>query len=244
VGKEYLGLEERFGYWRDTHVCIEGAAVTSLAIRFVQDWNYATGENLFVKDQLFCVPDYWEEGEEPVQIISSGPDSKNKLIRNNYLRLIHLARKNIYIETPYFIPDEEIYEALNIAARSGIDVKIIVPCKPDHPFVYWATYAYLGEILEAGARCYAYENGFLHAKCMCVDGMVSCLGTANMDMRSFSLNFEVNAVIYSAETAGKLERVFEEDIEKSRLITREMYQSRSLMTKLKEQICRLFAPLL
>lgn len=244
VGREYLGQDEKFGYWRDTHICIEGAAVTSLAVRFALDWNYATKDNLFLREQLFEPSKYRKCGSEMVQIVSSGPDSRSKVIRNNYLRLIHLAKKNIYIQTPYFIPDEEILDALKIASKSGIDVRIMIPCKPDHLFVYWATYSYLGEVIEAGAKCYTYDAGFLHAKCMCVDGLVSCVGTANMDIRSFSLNFEVNAVIYSEVTTKRLEEAFENDIFKSTLITRKRYQSRSLWIKIKEQFSRLLSPFL
>lgn len=238
VGREYIGKDKKFGYWRDTHICIEGSAVTSLAMRFVLDWNYAARENLFLEDRLFELPTYVRNGRDPVQIISSGPDSKSQEIRNNYLRLIHMARKNIYIQTPYFIPDDDIRDALEIAAKSGIDVRIMIPCKPDHPFVYWATYSYLGEMVEAGARCYTYNNGFLHAKCMCVDGLVTCMGTANMDIRSFSLNFEVNAVIYSARTTGRLMEAFENDIAKSTLITRKKYEQRDFIIRIKEQFCR------
>lgn len=108
VGREYLGKDRKFGYWRDTHICIEGSAVTSLAVRFVLDWNYAARENIFLEDRLFEIPTYVRNGRDPVQIISSGPDSKSQTIRNNYLRLIHMARKSIYIQTPYFIPDDDI----------------------------------------------------------------------------------------------------------------------------------------
>ena len=244
VGREYLGKDRKFGYWRDTHICIEGSAVTSLAVRFVLDWNYAARENIFLEDRLFEIPTYVRNGRDPVQIISSGPDSKSQTIRNNYLRLIHMARKSIYIQTPYFIPDDDIKNALIIAVKSGIDVRIMVPCKPDHPFVYWATYSYLGEMIEAGARCYTYDNGFLHTKCLCVDGLVSCIGTANMDIRSFALNFEVNAVIYSARTTERLMEAFENDIPKSTLVTRKKYKQRSLMIRTKEQFCRLLSPVL
>ena len=244
VGREYIGKDKKFGYWRDTHVCIEGSAVTSLAVRFVLDWNYAARENLFLEDRLFEIPTYARNGRDPVQIISSGPDSGSQEIRNNYLRLFHMARKNIYIQTPYFIPDDDIRDALEIAAKSGIDVRIMIPCKPDHPFVYWATYSYLGEMIEAGARCYTYDNGFLHAKCMCVDGLVTCMGTANMDIRSFSLNFEVNAVIYSARTTERLMDAFENDIAKSTLVTRKRYEQRNFVIRIKEQFCRLLSPVL
>ena len=204
IGKEYIGLSEKFGYWRDTHLCIEGSAVTSLAVRFVMDWNYAARDNLFLRDELFEIPEYVRNGREPVQIISSGPDSKSEEIRDNYM----------------------------------------IPCKPDHPFVYWASYSYLGDMIEAGAKCYVYNNGFLHVKGLTVDGLVSCFGTANMDIRSFELNFEVNAVIYSEETTKKLEEAFEQDILNSTLVTKRLYEERSLLIRGKEQFSRLLSPLL
>lgn len=244
VGREYLGLDSKFGYWRDTHLCIEGAAVTSLAVRFVLDWNYAAKENLFLRDSLFEFPQYVRGGHDPVQIISSGPDSQTKTIHDNYLHLIHSAKDHVYIQTPYFIPDDSILDALKIASRAGIDVRIMIPCKPDHPFVYWATYSYIGDMVAAGAKCYVYNNGFLHAKTLSVDGMVACVGTANMDIRSFGLNFEVNATIYSERTVQKLERAFENDMNQCTYITRKIYEERSLVIRIKEQFSRLLSPLL
>ena len=244
VGREYLGRDKKFGYWRDTHLCIEGAAVTSLAVRFVLDWNYAAKENLFLEDSLFEIPQYTRNGRDPVQIISSGPDSKTKMIHDNYLRLIHRAQDHVYIQTPYFIPDDSILDALKIAAKSGVDVRIMIPCKPDHPCVYWATYSYIGEMVAAGAKCYVYNNGFLHAKTLSIDGMVACVGTANMDFRSFGLNFEVNAVIYSERTVQRLERAFENDMTLCTQVTRKVYDERGLVIKAKEQFSRLLSPLL
>lgn len=244
IGREYLGQDEKFGYWRDTHLCIEGAAVTSLSVRFVLDWNYAARENLFLEDKLFQIPQYVRNGHDPIQIISSGPDSQTKTIHDNYLRLIHHAKEHVYIQTPYFIPDDSILDALKIASRSGVDVRIMIPCKPDHPFVYWATYSYIGDMVAAGAKCYVYNNGFLHAKTLSVDGMAACVGTANMDIRSFGLNFEVNAVIYSERTVQRLERAFENDMTKCTQVTRKVYDQRSLLVRVKEQFSRLLSPLL
>ena len=244
IGEEYLGRNRKIGYWRDTHICIEGSAVTSLAVRFVLDWNYAAKENLFLEDRLFEIPEYVRGGQEPVQIISSGPDSAQPAIRDNYLELIHKANDHIYLQTPYFIPDEAVLAALRIAAHSGVDVRIMVPCKPDHPLVYWATHSYLGEMIAAGARCYTYNDGFLHAKTLTVDGKVTCMGTANMDIRSFQLNFEVNAVIYSRKTTRAMEEAFLNDIRKSTLVTGQLYKERSLKIRIKEQFSRLFSPLL
>lgn len=254
IGKEYVDLDERFGHWRDTHLRITGSAVWALGLRFAMDWNYAAGENLLES------PGVWKATEQQgaelphisaedrdycdIQIISSGPDNTTKQIRDNYLRLINKARKTIYIQTPYFIPDEEILTALKIAVRSGIQVNIMIPCKPDHMFVYWATYSYVGELVMHGANCYTYDNGFLHSKGIIVDGQVFCYGTANMDIRSFALNFEVNAVVYDAGKAREMEGYFLQDLEYCTCITKDIYSSRGLWTRIREQVCRLLSPLL
>ncbi len=189
-------------------------------------------------------PEIKGKGSTGVQIISSGPDSRSQEIRDNYLRLISKAKNNIYIQTPYFIPDESVMTALRIAAMSGVDVRLMIPCKPDHPFVYWATYSFVGELLEAGVKCYTYDNGFLHAKGLMVDGLAASYGTANMDMRSFYLNFEVNAVLYSSGLTRQLEDIFLKDLGKSTEITPYDYSQRSLYIRLKEQVSRLLSPLL
>ncbi len=177
-----------------------------------------------------------------MQIISSGPDSQTKEIHDNYLRLIHHAKDHVYIQTPYFIPDDSILDALKIASQSGVDVRIMIPCKPDHPFVYWATYSYIGEMVAAGAKCYVYDNGFLHAKTLSVDGLVACVGTANMDIRSFALNFEVNATIYSERTVGRLEAAFENDITQCKQVTRKVYDERSLLIRAKRAVFKVVIP--
>lgn len=270
IGKEYISKVPRFGYWRDTHLKIRGDAAIALQIRFALDWNYATHENLFLSGRYFeeTYPGKvmaarddptGDAGDDPtgnagedlagdalvgIQIISSGPDTRTKNIRDNYLELIHRAKDHIYIQTPYFVPDDAILSALKIAARSGVDVRLMIPCMPDHPFVYWATYSYAGELVDAGARCYVYENGFLHAKGLTVDGMVSCYGTANMDIRSFELNFEVNALIYDGRSTERLEQAFLEDLPHCREITRESYGDRGVLIRIREQFCRLLSPLL
>lgn len=244
IGKEYIGLDERFGYWRDTHLRIRGSGVMGLQLRFVLDWNYAARENLFGNGKYLFQKPRIHPGCCEMQIISSGPDHSLQQIRDNYLRLIHKVSHSIYIQTPYFIPDEPIFSALLLAARSGIEVNIMIPCKPDHPFVYWATYSYMGDMVMAGANCYIYQNGFLHCKGMVVDGRVLCYGTANMDIRSFALNFEVNAVVYSEQKAREMEDIFREDLKQSSRVTRDLYAGRKLRIRLKEQVCRLMSPLL
>ena len=244
VGREYISKDKKFGYWRDTHLVLQGPSVINLESRFALDWNYATKENLFLKRKYFALPQDIPEGDNGIQIISSGPDSKYQQVRDNYLKLINSAKKNIYIQTPYFIPDESIMVALTMAIKSGVDVKLMIPCKPDHPFVYWATYSYMGELLSMGGKCYTYQNGFLHSKGIVVDGEVLCYGTANMDIRSFELNFEVNAVIYNEETAKKMEEIFLNDIKHCKEVTVFDYTHRKLIVRIKEQVSRLMSPVM
>ena len=134
--------------------------------------------------------------------------------------------------------------ALQIAVRSGVEVNIMIPCKPDHPFVYWATYSYVGELILEGANCYTYDNGFLHAKGIIVDDAVFCYGTANMDIRSFELDFEVNALVYDEDKAKELVKIFKKDVQQSTLITKDKYRSRNIFIRFKEQVSRLLSPLL
>ena len=245
IGKEYIGKDKKFGYWRDTHLKIKGVAVLDLQIRFILDWNYATKENLIKNEKYMQIDDAINtEGEVGIQIVSSGPDSTSQTIRDNYLRLINKAEKSIYIHTPYFIPDESVLTALTIAAKSGIDVRLMIPCKPDHPFVYWSTHSFAGDLVMAGARVFKYEDGFLHAKGIMIDGEVCSYGTANMDMRSFALNFEVNAVIYNSDVTEELESQFLEDIDKCSELTKYDYVRRSMIIRIKEQVSRLLSPLL
>lgn len=249
IGREYISKDSKFGYWRDTHLKLRGEAVIGLEIRFALDWNYAAGENLFQNADYFqeCGDDFYTccmDRPLGIQIISSGPDRSVRQIRDNYLELIQKAKKHVYIQTPYFVPDNAVLSALQIAAYSGVDVKLMIPCKPDHPFVYWAGYSYVGDLLRAGAHCYTYENGFLHAKLVTADGQVSCCGTANLDQRSFFLNFEVNAVIYDEQVTKQLEQQFLHDLEKCREITKESYAQRGRLVRFREQCCRLLSPLL
>jgi len=244
IGREYIGLDEKFGYWRDTHLRIRGSGVMGLQQRFVLDWNYTAKEDLFQEKELFVEPGPGDRDHCAMQVISSGPDNSLEQIRDNYIRLISKAKERIFIQTPYFIPDEAFLSTLLIAARSGVELNLMIPCKPDHPFVYWATYSYMGQMVDAGANCYTYDNGFLHSKGIVVDGEAFCYGTANMDIRSFALNFEVNVVGYNRKKAQELERIFQEDLKHCTKITRDIYAARPLKIRVKEQMCRLLSPLL
>ncbi len=243
VGDEYLGLNSKFGYWRDTHLRIEGSAVHPLQTRFILDWNQASKKhNIEYAERYF--PAIPRKGSVGMQIVSSGPDSEWEQIKDGYLKMIFIAKKYIYIQTPYFIPDISFLDALRIACLSGIDVRIMIPNKPDHMFVYWATYSNIGKLLKAGAKVYIYENGFLHTKQIVVDDELSTVGTANIDVRSFKLNFEINAFIYDREKSHELAELFEQDMQLSTELTYEAYLQRSRMIKIKESISRLLSPIL
>lgn len=256
IAKEYIGETEKYGYWRDTHLKITGESARDLNDRFILDWNCASKKKIEWEEKNVRedkIQDNTEKRMEEVadkenhvgmQIISSGPDTKYPYIRDNFLKIIYKAKKHLYIQTPYFIPDEAVCSAVKMAALSGVEVKLMIPCKPDHICVFWATHSHLEEMLQAGVQCYCYQNGFLHAKGIMADGEISSYGTANMDTRSFVLNFEVNAVLYNEKITNQLEEVFLEDIQKCKRITLYDYEHRSVWMRIREQLSRLLSPLM
>ncbi len=242
IANEYLGYKKKFGYWRDTHIRISGGAVLDLNGIFLMDWRVASREDAELTNFFFAPVS--ESGNSPMQIVCSGPNSVREEIKRSMMRMITFAEKSVYLQTPYFVPDPSMLESLKMAAQSGVDVRIMIPCMPDHIFVYWATYAYCGELLRSGARVYIYDNGFLHAKTLVVDGEVASVGSANFDRRSFRLNFEANAFIYDPKVAEHMDRLFLDDIEHGHELTMEEYNRRSLMIKFKEAISRLLSDIL
>ncbi|MGX5791001.1 cardiolipin synthase [Staphylococcus equorum] len=243
VGDEYLGLKKKFGYWRDTHLRIVGDAVNALQLRFMLDWNVqSTRDNLKYAERYF--PDVDSGGTIGVQIASSGPDEEWEQIKYGYLKMITSAKQSIHIQSPYFIPDQSFLDAIKIAALGGVNVNIMIPNKPDHPFVYWATYNNVASLLDAGVNIFHYDNGFLHSKILLIDDEVTSVGTTNMDHRSFTLNFEINAFIYDTFITKELKATFEKDLALSYRLTKEEYEKRSLWIKFKEGIARLISPIL
>lgn len=244
IGDEYLGLSKQFGPWRDTHLKIYGGAVLQMQAQFLMDWNVATHSALDLNEQYFPIEEV-KQGTIGMQLVASGPDSEyQQQIKEAYIKLIYKAHHSICLQTPYFIPDESLMTALKVAANCGVEVRIMLPRKPDHFFVHWATLSYLGELLEAGVKCYLYDNGFLHAKTLVVDGKVASVGTANLDIRSFKLNFEMNAFIYDTQTAKNLNRIFDQDLAYSEELTLEKYNKRPRSNRFKESISRLLSPIL
>src|SRR5690625_5857745 len=241
IGDEYLGKSDKFGYWRDTHLRVRGDAVKTMQTRFILDWNQASRNHIDYNEKYFIGG---EIGDVGVQIVSSGPDQEWEQIKYGYIKMILTAKEYVYIQTPYFIPDDSLMDALRIAALSGVKIKVMIPNKPDHLFVYWATFSIVGELLSEGAEVYLYQNGFLHAKTIVVDGKVSSVGTANIDVRSFRLNFEVNAFLYDVDIAHQLVEAFQQDINLSTQMTKSLYEQRSIGIKFKESISRLIGPIL
>lgn len=242
VGDEYVNKGDQFDYWRDTHIRIKGKAVNELNKRFILDWDYASEGELKNYDKYFKLQE--DSGNIGIQIVSSGPDHKEEYIKNAYMKIINNAKESVYIQTPYLVPDEPMKEALKIAALSGIDVRIMVPDKPDHFFMKWILSANMGELMEWGVKFYTYQKGFIHSKTIVSDGKVCSIGTANLDIRSFQLNFEINAIIYDDKFSKEQENIFIKDIEDCKLVTMDEYENRSRALKIKEALIRLVAPIL
>ena len=242
VGDEYVNKGDQFDYWRDTHIRIKGKAVNELNKRFILDWDYASEGELKNYDKYFKLQE--DSGNIGIQIVSSGPDHKEEYIKNAYMKIINNAKESVYIQTPYLVPDEPMKEALKIAALSGIDVRIMVPGKPDHFFMKWILSANMGDLMEWGVKFYTYQKGFIHSKTIVSDGKVCSIGTANLDIRSFQLNFEINAIIYDDKFSKEQEDIFIKDIEDCKLVTMEEYENRSRALKIKEALIRLVAPIL
>lgn len=246
VGDEYLGKDKKFGYWRDTHIKFKGSAVKDLNLRFLADWRYATKEDIDLSEVLEVSDESIGEPNTGMQIVSSGPNLSDRYeIKLAYLKMIQKAKRYLYIQSPYLIIDKTVSDSLKLATASGIDVKIMIPGKGDHPFVYWANLVNAGELLEYGIKIYHYDkNAFLHAKTVVIDDEICSIGTANMDTRSYELNFEVNAFIYSKVISRQQREEFEKDMFKCEELTLEKYKNRSRTVKLKESISRLFSDVL
>lgn len=241
IGDEYLGKNKKFGFWRDTHLKIQGEAVYVLQGIFLMDWQFVSGEEL---DNHYYFPKQDHCGEQMIQIAASGPDSTWESIHQAYFTAINSATQRLYIMSPYLIPDEGILMALKTAAISGVDVRIILPSIPDHLTVFWASKSHFLELLQAGVKVYQYQKGFVHGKVIVADDYFTSIGTANLDIRSFHLNFEVNAFIYDEEVTKKVTADFMSDFEDSKEVTLEEYKKRPTIDRFKESLARLFSPIL
>lgn len=245
VGDQYLGRSKKFGPWRDTHLRIRGGAVYSLQQRFIRDWNasVAPADRIDHYRPYFppvAVPD----GNVAMQIVTSGPDTPLSAIKLGYLRLINAAQDHLWIQTPYLIPDDSVMDALRIAAHAGVDVRIMIPSFPDHAFVYRASQYYARMLANDGITIYTYQTGFLHAKTIMVDRQMAAVGSANLDFRSFKLNFEVNAFVYDRKLVDQLEATFINDVRDCQVMTPAMFAAQPRWLRFKQTFSRLLSPIL
>ncbi len=241
IGDEYLGKNNKMGFWRDTHLKIKGEAVYVIQTIFLMDWFFVTGEEL---DDSIYFPKQGNCGIQMIQIAASGPDSQWEAIHQAYFSAISSANQKVYITSPYLIPDDSILMALKTAAIRGVDVRVILPSRPDHKTVFWASKSHYKELLQAGVKIYEYKNGFIHGKVMLADEDFVSIGTANLDIRSFNLNFEINAFIYDPEVSEKMMFSFIDDFRNSKEVTLASYSNRPKVDRVKESIARLFSPIL
>jgi len=245
VSDRYInyGDEEGKTYWRDTHLRIDGPGILTLQHIFLCDWNFCSGQKIKAEPKYFCATPK-KDSNISVQIAASGPDSPASTIKLSFLKAINLAQHEIHLTTPYFIPGGSIMDALKISAMGGVKVKLLVPGISDSVLVNAAARSYYSELLKAGVEIYMYNKGFIHAKTMIIDDYISIVGTANMDHRSFDLNFEVNAIIYDTGFAKQLKDSFYNDLTSSDMIRYDQWRLRPVYIKLAEKTARLLSPLL
>lgn len=242
VGDEYATVTKKFGYWRDNHLRLTGDIVYSMQHRFILDWNSQHHQEIKKGEPYF--PDALNLGHVATQFVTSGPDDDQEQIKLTYMKMISGAEREIIIQTPYYIPSDALHETLKLALLSGVQVKLMIPNKPDHPLVYWATYYNAADLVKNGAKVYTYEDGFIHAKNLIIDGEYASVGSANFDYRSLQLCFEANVVVYDYDFAQKLRNNYLDDVKVSRPLTLERYEERSMFVRFKEGLARLISPML
>jgi cardiolipin synthase len=233
----------KFTGWRDTHVRLIGQAVRGLQASFIVQWFNTTGENLV--NPAYFPPTTEPNAYLPLQIVNSGPDSQWKAIRDLYFGLITAAQRHIYIQSPFFIPDESLVVALRGVARAGVEVKIMLaPDGPDGGFAYRAGVTYAENIAAAGGRIFYYQGDYFHAKTINVDSVICSIGSANMDIRSFTINYESNLLIYDETIARELEQDFLKDLAHCVEFDVTTYRRSPFLSRLYDSTLRLVSPLL
>jgi len=245
IGQEHLDGGEGFDFWRDTQVRLTGESAAVLQAVFMVDWYNAVRENLFYPPYFPAAATDAAESDVPVQILTSGPDSQWAAIRQLYASMIVSAQRHVYLQSPFFIPDPTFAEALRTAALSGVDVKLMVSARPSgNRLPDWAGNTFIEDIVKAGVRVYLYEKGYLHAKTVSIDSAVCSIGSANIDIRSFSINYELNAVFYSERIARELEADFHRDLACCAEFDPAVYRNRGVVSRFRDSVARLLSPLL
>ncbi|MEO7436432.1 MAG: cardiolipin synthase [Candidatus Binatia bacterium] len=245
IAQEYLDGGAGFDSWRDTQVRLVGEAAAVLQAVFMVDWYNAVRENLFSAAYFPAAATEPAEGDVPVQILTSGPDTQWAAIRQLYAAMIVSARRHVRVQSPFFIPDATIAEALASAALSGVDVQLMLSARASgNRIPAWAGHTYVGEMVAAGVRVFLYDKGYMHAKTISIDSEICSIGSANIDIRSFSINYELNAVLYSARLAGRLEQDFDRDLASCIEFDQAAYRKRSAVVRFRDSMARLLSPLL
>ena len=239
VGDEYLGAHPQLSPWRDTHVQICGPVLACLQESFAEDWYWATRQL-----PPLILPDTYPEDGVLCQALASGPADPQETCALFFLEAIHCATRRVWITSPYFIPDEAIFAALRLAVLRGVDVRILIPSRPDHRIVYAASSLFAFEAVRAGARMFRYQPGFLHQKVVLVDDEITAIGSANLDNRSFRLNFEITLLTVDRAFADQVEQMLTEDFEQAREITAEDSRDTHRLQQLGMRIARLISPIL
>jgi cardiolipin synthase len=241
IGEEYLGRDPDIGEWRDTHMRVTGPAVLGLQLTFLEDWHWASGEI----PELDWTPHPAPGGEDlPVLVIPSGPADGHETASLLMQHTIHSADHRLWISSPYFVPDEGVMGALKLAALRGVDVRLMVPCRPDNIVVHLASFGYFGPLLDEGVRIFRYGPGLLHAKTLVLDDGAMAVGTLNLDNRSLRLNFEVTALVLDPGAAARMAEIFQRDLAGTTELHREMLEERPLLQRLGTRAALLLAPIL
>lgn len=238
AGVEYLGEDPRHGPWRDTHLKLSGPSVLGLQEAFWEDWHWATGQvlDLAWKPQVTC------SECQTVIIVPSGPADQQETASLLTQHAIHSAQDRLWVTSPYFVPDQGVQDALRLAALRGVDVRVMIPERPDHLLVFLSAFAFLPDMVRAGVKIYRYQPGFLHQKVMLIDNHSASVGTVNLDNRSFRLNFEITAFIPDEHFATEVETMLIHDFDSCREVSIEELQSRPLWRKLVSRAAYLMAP--
>jgi cardiolipin synthase len=234
-----MGRNPKIGPWRDTHVKVQGPAVQCVQLSFLEDWYWATHQ----VPEMDWTPQPAPTGDLPVLALSTGPADDLETCGLFFVHAIHSARRRIWIASPYFVPDRQVISALQLAALRGVDVRIILPQNPDHLLVYLSSFSYVAKTAPAGVKFYRYERGFMHHKIMIVDDRAATVGTANLDNRSFRINFEITLLFADRDFNRRVTRMLVDDLGRCKPALASDLHNRPIWFKIAVRVARLMAPI-
>ncbi len=238
VGDEYMGLKPPLAPWRDTQLELRGPALGDLQQLFADDWQWITGRQPPLPPPAAC------EGDANVLVVASGPADPRETASLFFTAAIHAARERLWLSTPYFVPDQSVLAALQLAVLRGVDVRVLIPARPDHRTVFLASTLHAHHALRAGIRMFRYQPGFLHQKALLIDQDSAAIGSMNLDSRSFRLNFEVDALVVDRAFAAEVAAMLEADFSRSLAVDEHEYLGAPYLRRVAMHVARLFDPLL